>query len=269
MTDTVFCADGWRGPSAPQPLPEPEESGFLDIDGARIHYGVHGPGDADPVLLLHGGLGAAEDFGGQVDALRESHRVFAIDSRGHGRSTTDGQPFGYALLSRDVLGAMDRLGLENAAVVGWSDGGNIGLHLAINHPDRLTRLFALGANYSTSGIRPSLFGDALCGAYVGHSAAQYARISPTPDSFEELSAGVMAMWGTEPEYSEEDLGRISTPTLIAAGVYEEAIEETHTRRLAELIPNAELLLIENASHFAHWQQVETVNKAILDFLGSK
>ncbi len=267
MTASDLSADGWRRLSAPKPLPEPEESVLLDVNGARIHCGVYGPEDADAVILLHGGLGAAEDFGGQVAALRQTRRVFAIDSRGHGRSTTDGQPFGYGLLARDVLGAMDRLGLEDAAVVGWSDGGNIGLHLAISSPERLTRLFALGANYSTSGLRQSLFGDALSGAYVEHAAAQHARISPTPESFEDLSSGVMAMWSTEPELSEEDLGRISAPTLIGAGVYEEAIDENHTRRLAELIPTADLLLIENASHFALWQQVEAVNAAILDFLG--
>ena len=57
--------------------------------------------------------------------------------------------------------------------------------------------------------------------------------------------------------------------MIAAGVYEEAVDEAHTKSLAALVPGAQLLLIDNASHFAHWQQVETVNNAVLAFLAAE
>ena len=263
------AGDGWRTLTPPQPLPAPESSGNVEVNGANIHYALYGSGNADAVLLLHGGLGAAEDFGGQIDALAANYKVIAIDGRGHGRSTDDDQPYGYHLMASDVMGVMDSLGVAKAAVVGWSDGGNIGLDLAINNPDRLTKVFALGANYQTSGIRPSAFHDALVGAYVGHAAAQYARISPTPDAWEAFSGKVFAMWGSQPAYTDEQLASIAVPFMIAAGVYEEGIDEAHTKRMAELIPGAQLLLIGNASHFAHWQQVEAVNNAILEFLAAE
>ena len=76
------------------------------------------------------------------------------------------------------------------------------------------------------------------------------------------------MWGSQPAYTEMQLAGIAVPFLIAAGVYEEAIDEAHTKRMAELIPGAQLLLIDNASHFAHWQQPEVVNEAILAFLAA-
>ncbi len=261
MTD-----NNWRTLTPPQPLPDPDSTGRVSVNGATIHYARYGTDNSEPVLLLHGGLGAAEDFGGQISALAENYLVTTIDTRGHGRSTDDDQPYGYELLANDVTGVMDALDMDKAAIVGWSDGGNIGLHLAVNDPGRLTRVFALGANFHTSAIRPSAFSDALVGAYVGHAAAQYARISPTPAAWEGFSGKVFAMWGCEPVFSEEQLAGISVPFLVAAGVYEEAIDEAHTRRMAELIPGAKLLLIENASHFAHWQQVEDVNSAILEFL---
>ena len=260
------ASDGWRTLTSPQPLPAPESTGQVEVNGASIHYALYGSSNTGAVLLLHGGLGAAEDFGGQIDALAATYKVIAIDSRGHGRSTDDDQPYGYHLMASDV---MDSMGVDKAAVVGWSDGGNIGLDLAINNPDRLIKVFALGANYQTSGIRPSAFHDALVGAYVGHAAAQYARISPTPDAWEAFSGKVFAMWGGQPAYTEEQLAGIAVPFLIAAGVYEEGIDEVHTKRMAELIPGAQLLLIGNASHFAHWQQVEAVNTAILEFLAAE
>ena len=260
---------GWRTLTPPQPLPEADATGHVEVNGARIHYAVHGAANAEAVLLLHGGLGAAEDFGGQVAALAAAYKAVAIDSRGHGRSTDDDRPYGYGLMASDVIGVMDSLGIAKAAVVGWSDGGNIGLELAINNPERLTKVFALGANYRTSGIRPSVFTDALVGAYVGHAAAQYARISPTPEAWEAFSGKVFAMWGGQPAYTDEQLAGISVPFTIAAGVYEEAVDEAHTKRMAELIPGARLLLLGNASHFAHWQQVEEVNKAILEFLAAE
>ena len=266
---SVPAGDGWRTLSTPPPLPAAESSGHVDVNGASIHYMLYGSGNADAVLLLHGGLGAAEDFGAQIEALAASYKVVAIDSRGHGRSTDDDQPYGYHLMASDVMGVMDSLGIERAAVVGWSDGGNIGLDMAINNPDRLTRVFALGANYQTSGVRPSVFNDALIGDFVGQAAAQYARISPTPDNFEAFSGKVFEMWGSQPAFTEEQLAGIDVPFVVAAGVYEEAIDEVHTKRMAELIPGAQLLLIDNASHFAHWQQPAAVNEAILAFLGGQ
>ena len=263
------AGDGWRTLTPPQPLPAPEATGNVAVNGANIHYALYGSGNADAVLLLHGGLGAAEDFGGQIGALAATYKVIAIDSRGHGRSTDDEQPYGYHLMASDVMGVMDSLGLDQAAIVGWSDGGNIGLDLAINNPDRLIKVFALGANYQTSGLRPSAFTDALIGAYVGHAAAQYAQISATPDAWEAFSGKVFAMWGGQPAYTDEQLAGITVPFMIAAGVYEEAIDEAHTKRMAELIPGSQLLLIGNSSHFAHWQQVEAVNTAILEFLAAE
>lgn len=266
---TVTAGDGWRTLTPPQPMPAPESTGQADVNGASIHYALYGSDNAEAVLLLHGGLGAGEDFGGQIDPLAEKYKVVAIDSRGHGRSTDDDQPYGYHLMAGDVMGVMDALGIAKAAVVGWSDGGNIGLDMAINNPDRLTKLFALGANYQVTGVRPSAFNDALVHAYVGHAATQYAHISPTPEAFEAFSGKVFEMWGSQPAFSDQQLAGITTPTVIAAGVYEEAIDEAHTKSLAALIPGAQLVLIDNASHFAHWQQVEAVNTAILEFLAAE
>src|SRR5512135_2338854 len=103
------------------PLPVTDSQGYVEHDGARIWYAAYGSGA--PVILLHGGLGNSGNWGYQVPALlKNGYRALVIDSRGHGRSTRDDQPYSYELMSTDVLAVMDTLDLDRAALVGWSDG---------------------------------------------------------------------------------------------------------------------------------------------------
>ena len=125
-------------------LPPPPVSGTAEVNGAAIWYAMYGSGL--PVVLLHGGLANSNYWGDQVPVLAQNYQVIVIDSRGHGRSTRGAPPYGYELMASDVLGVMDKLGIQKAAIVGWSDGAIIGLSLAMNHPDRVARLFAFAAN---------------------------------------------------------------------------------------------------------------------------
>src|SRR4051794_13448656 len=111
------------------PLPFTHDHGYVEHDGAQIWYAAYGSGP--PVILLHGGLGHSGNWGYQVPALVKSdYRVVVIDSRGHGRSTRDARPFTYELMASDVAAVMDRLNLQKAGLVGWSDGACTALVLA-------------------------------------------------------------------------------------------------------------------------------------------
>jgi pimeloyl-ACP methyl ester carboxylesterase len=106
------------------PLPDTDDKGYVENEGAWIWYTTYGSGSA--VILLHGGLGHSGNWGYQVPALvRIGYRVVLIDSRGHGRSTRDERPFSYELMASDVLAVMDWLHLEKTALVGWSDGARV------------------------------------------------------------------------------------------------------------------------------------------------
>jgi pimeloyl-ACP methyl ester carboxylesterase len=107
-------------------------------------------GEGEPVLLIHGGLGHADMWAFPVPALAEKHKVIVAVRRGHGRSTRSDQPYAYALMAADYLALLDDLKIDKAAVVGWSDGAIIGLDIAVSHPERPSRLFAFGANYTKS-----------------------------------------------------------------------------------------------------------------------
>ena len=247
-------------------LPAADQRDSATVNGASIHYRIFGADNAQSVVLLHGGLGAIEDFGGQVAALAEKLKIVAIDSRGHGRSSEGDLPISYHQMALDVVGVMDHLDIDTAAIVGWSDGGVISLDISLNFPERVDGQFLIGTYYSLSGTRPSVANDDLMAAYIGHAAAQYQAISATPEYFEEFSAKVIAMWQSEPNYTEQQMRSIAAPTFVAHGAYEEAIDETHARHMADLIPNADFWLIDNASHFAMWQQTEAVNAAIIEFV---
>jgi pimeloyl-ACP methyl ester carboxylesterase len=257
----------WQTLPQPPPMPTPVESGMAPVNDIQMYYAVYGAGA--PVLLIHGGLGNADVWGFQVPALTKTHKVIVADSRGHGRSTRSARPFGYQLMADDYLALLDHLGIDQVALVGWSDGGIIGLDIAIRHPERLSRLFAFAANYTPAGVKPSVADDPTFNAYIERAGKEYARLSPTPDELDAFVEQISQMWATEPNYTKEQLRAIPVPTVIFDGDHDEAIEPAHTAEMAQLIPGAKLVIMNDASHFAMWQQPEAFNAAVLDFLAGK
>lgn len=235
------------------------------LNGTEIAYAATGAGD--PVVLVHGGDANSEHWAFQVQALAGQYQVILLDSRGHGRSPYNGGALTYAQLADDVLALLDLLGIERAHLVGWSDGGIIGLDLALRHPERLRKVVAFGANADLSGYRTDT-GDegAIISAFGSHNDADYARLSPAPERHQAMIVALRQMWKTEPAYSSEELRTITTPFLIMAGADEEIIAEGHTRYLAGTIPGAELALLPNCGHFGHMQEPEAFNAAMLAFL---
>src|SRR6185312_15346877 len=126
-------------------------TGRAKVNGISLYYATIGHGPA--VVMLHGGLANSDYLGQQVKVLAPHHQVILVDSRGHGRSTRDARPFGYDLMADDVVALLDTLHVAKADVVGWSDGGILGLDLAMRHPDRVGRIFAFAANTVTAGVQ--------------------------------------------------------------------------------------------------------------------
>jgi pimeloyl-ACP methyl ester carboxylesterase len=121
-------------PPTPAPIAT-DRSGEAEANGIKIHYAIYGQGS--PVIFLHGGLANTDYWGNQVPAVAAHHTVILMDSRGHGRSTRDARPYGYDLMADDVVALMDVLKIPKADVVGWSDGGILGIDLAMRHKDRV------------------------------------------------------------------------------------------------------------------------------------
>lgn len=247
------------------PLPAANEQGYVEHDGAQIWYATYGAGP--PVILLHGGLGHSGNWGYQVPTLvRRGYRVVLIDSRGHGRSTRDGRPFMYELMAADVAAVMDALHLEQAGLVGWSDGAIIASILAAQAPARVAGVFFFACNMDPSGTKEFVF-TPIIGRCLNRHKQDYARLSATPDQFDAFSEAVGLMQRTQPNYSAHDLAQISVPVAIVQSEHDEFIKREHAEYLARNIPNAEFIALAGVSHFAPLQRPEQFNSAMLAFLG--
>ena len=246
------------------PLPDPAEQSYVEHDGARIWYAAYGSGR--PVILLHGGLGHSGNWGYQVPALTgNGYRAIVIDSRGHGRSTRDEQPYTYELMASDVVAVMDTLGIEKASVVGWSDGACTGMILASNSPARIEGVFYFACNMDPSGTKQFIMTPIIQRCFNRH-VKDYAQLSATPDNFDEFSEAVGLMQRTQPNYSAEDLAQIGVPVAIIHSEHDEFIKREHAEYLAGSIPGAEFIYLPGVSHFAPLQKPEQFNRAMLAFL---
>jgi pimeloyl-ACP methyl ester carboxylesterase len=247
-------------------LPDTNDQGYVEHDGARIWYATFGAGS--PVILLHGGNGHSGNWGNQVPALVASgYRAVLIDSRGHGRSTRDARPFTYELMASDVLAVMDALHLEKAVVVGWSDGACIALILAMQAPSSIAGVFFFGCNMDPSGVNQITELSPILGRCISRHAKDYARLSTTPDQFKEFTEAVGLMMRTQPNYSADDLAEIRVPVVIVQSEHDEFIKREHAEYLAQTIPGADLVLLNGVSHFAPLQRPEQFSAAMLAFVG--
>jgi pimeloyl-ACP methyl ester carboxylesterase len=252
--------------SGPPPLPAGGCEGYVGNQGARIWHMAYGAGPA--VILLHGGYGNAGNWGYQAAPLVDAgFHVILIDSRGHGRSTRDDQPYSYGLMGADVLAVMDALDVEKAAIVGWSDGACTGLVLARHNPDRIAGVFYFACNMDNSGTLPFEFTPVI-GRCLSRHKQDYAALSSTPDDFDAMMRAVGAMQSTQPEYSAADLAEIRVPVTIAQAEMDEFIRREHAEYLARTIPGANFVLLEDVSHFAPVQRPDEFNEAVLVFLRS-
>ena len=136
-------------------MPKAEESGHAQVNDIQMYYAVFGKGEAATTCSTAASATPTTRTI-QVPAFAEHYQVIVADGRGHSRGTPSGQPYSYQLMAWDLLTLMDHLKIGKAAIVDWSDGSIIGLDLAMNHPERLTRLFAFGANYNVGGLRDDI-----------------------------------------------------------------------------------------------------------------
>ena len=259
----AHAAPQWLTLPATPTRPSAAQSGLAPVNGIKIWYASFGRGE--PVLLIHGGLANSNYWGHQVRALLKHYRVVVMDSRGHGRSSRNEQPYGYDLMASDVLALMDHLGIKKAAIVGWSDGAIIGLDIAMHHPERVSRLFAFAANSDPSGVADIAKSDVF-NAYIERAGEEYKRLSPTPTEYKSFVEQITKMWETQPNWTEADLAAIKVPTWIVDADHDEAIKRENTEFMAAHIPGAGLLIQPNVSHFSFMQDPEQFTNDVLHFL---
>ena len=244
------------------------ETGNIVYRDARIHYVTYGQGD--PVLLLHGGLSNKLSWFSQIPWLvAAGRRVVLIDTRGHGDSTHGNPKLSYPIFAEDTLQVLDRLGIQHADIIGWSDGGIIALLLGLDAPQRVGRIVAISANFQPSGLIPETesnqdkpdntslkkITDRLRGWWSGAG-----------EKHPVLESELKELWRTSPLLEHSDLQAITAPTLVITGE-NDIIELSHSSELAEMLAHGKLEIVPGAGHAAPVTHARQINQLIASFLG--
>ena len=224
-------------------------------NGAEIFWEEHGAGP--PVIFLHGNGQNLGMFSSQIPFLQKNRRVIAIDSRGHGKSSSGGKKLSLSDMAEDLLAVMDDAGIETADILGFSDGGNIAMIFAVKYPNRVRSLILSGANSTPPGLKFGVF----AGMWMKHAFVTIGTVfSPKCCREKEL----LDLMLREPDLRIWDLESISAPTLITAGE-NDLIRQSHTDYLAASIKKS-VKHIFPGGHFTPEKLPEEYNKTISAFL---
>jgi pimeloyl-ACP methyl ester carboxylesterase len=251
-------------PAAPSLSPS-ALSGAVPVGDAKIWYAVFGEQNSKTVTLLHGG-GANSNYWGQlIRDISGQYRVVVMDSRGHGRSSFGTRSFSYASMADDVIAVLNHLKVGRTAIVGWSDGANIGFYLTLKYPERISGHYAFAGNSNPAGMQAAPPNSAFQ-TFAARTPSEFKRLSPVPADLAKINAALSAMWKTQPQFTKSDLQKISVPTWVVHADRDEVIRETHAREIAASIPNAKFVLLKDVSHFALLQDVPQFNGSVQEFL---
>lgn len=221
--------------------------------GIELFYTKAGSGPT--LLLLHGNGEDGTYFAHQIEEFSRDFTVYAIDTRGHGKSPRGAAPFTISQFADDLLAFMDQQGLPQADILGFSDGGNIALTFALWHPDRVRRLILNGANLDPKGVKPLVQLPIVLGYHL-------ASLSKSPKA--RAHAELLGLMVNEPHIDPAELKKLAMPVLVIAGT-KDMIQERHTRLIANRIPGARLALIPG-DHFIASKAPTTFNRAVRQFL---
>ncbi|MDQ1402503.1 MAG: hypothetical protein QOG03_819 [Actinomycetota bacterium] len=283
------------------PSGDDRESTLRLSDGSEIHVTERGSGP--PLLLLHGVTLSTVTWHYQQRELSATHRVIAIDHRGHGRSTGEAGTFTIDRLADDLAEIIEQLDLRNAVVVGHSMGGMTLMKMATDHPElvaeRCAGLVLMSTDAGPGSIVP---GWALVSRVVTPVSQRYLRLagrlpggllpstdlsyllarlgfgrgpSPTHVELTRVMTGavpapiVAEFWGSIARFNVgHALDRIGVPTLVFVGSRDAMTPVRHSRHIAERVPGAELEILPGAGHMMMLERHAEVSDRLARFADS-
>ena len=255
--------------------------------GRQIYYDDSG-GDLPPLVLLQGFMASRTIWKWQLEVFTPRYRVITMDNRDAGESDPEPTTYTVADMAGDVVALLDHLGIERATILGHSMGGYIALQFATRYPERLDKLILVGTS-------------ALAGGALGRPAPTYDHSTWIEDPFERTFRRYSNMTGpgffdTRPELLaaiaetargnrisfegmtrqsdsafmshdvRADMPKIAVPVLVIHGTVDPTIPLSAGRKIAEAIPNAQLVEFDNVGHLPHLERTEEFNRIVLDFL---
>jgi len=222
---------------------------YFDVDGARIAYTQHG--DGPDLLLLHGNSSSKKEFTKyQGDYFHDFHTI-AVDSRGHGETVSPAADFNFDRYSDDVLALCAGRGITSAYVIGYSDGGNLSLHLAKKAPHIFKKLVAISPNYLAGGLNDTFLSGTRNAVKVFSFLSRLGLPAKRFVMRLELMTNDIGL-------TEADLQGIHASLKIIYAEHD-LIKEEHILEMARLIPNCGLQKILKANHLTIFERKETLD----------
>ena len=255
---------------------------YADVNGMKLYYEIHGKGTPTtlPLIVLHGAYMNIPTMGAIIPKLAKTHKVYALEFQGHGRTADIDRPITYQNLADDVAAFMDAVGIEKADVFGYSMGAIAGLQLVIRHPEKVNKLIFGSGAYDFEGWQPefkAFIPKMTMEMFVNMPfAEEYRKLAPNPDGFPELVKKVIQL-EKEPMAWEKEVRAIKTPILIIAGDADGSTLE-HSVALFRLLgggvmgdmgkplPASRLAILPATSHTAVITQTELLLGFIEPFL---
>ena len=214
-------------------------------------------GNKDPFILLHGNGENGSYFKHQIDYFSDRYRVIALDTRGHGKSPRGTKPFTIEQFSCDLYDFMESLEIASAVILGFSDGANIAMKFAIKYPNKVKALILNGGNLNPKGVKRTT----QIPIEIGYKIAR--RFAPK-SADAKRNAEMLGLMVNEPDIALRELSKITAPTLVICGS-NDMIKESHTKEIAENIPNAKLVIMRG-NHFIANKRYAAFNKEVEAFL---
>ena len=216
-------------------------------------------GSGRPLALLHGNGESHRVFDAMAPFLAPHHRLVGIDSTGHGGSPRGEGPLTIARNADHLDTALGALGLAGIDLLGFSDGGNVALELALRHPGRLGRLIVVGANLFPAGMRAGT----LRRTRVMHTALR--GLGPLLPAA-RATAERFALMTDDPHIDPAALAQVEIPVLVVAGE-KDLVRDEHTRLIADCLPAARLVIVEDAGHMLPRSHPKLLATLVEEFLG--
>ncbi len=259
----------------------PALADMVEVNGMQMYYEVTGEGD--PLVVLHGAWMNIPAMGDIIPQLAKTHRVYAIEMQGHGRTNDIDRPITYPALADDIDSFMEAVGLPQADMFGYSMGAAVALQLGIRHPDRVDQLVLASVSYDLEGLQPefeAMLPQMSPEMFVGSPMeAAYRELSPNPEGFRAFVEKLIAL-EHEPMAWEEDVRNLQAPVLLIAGDADVVTLE-HTVAMFRLLgggamgdmgnplPASRLAILPATSHTAVIGQTDLLMGVIEPFLNGE
>ncbi|MGZ4000740.1 MAG: alpha/beta fold hydrolase [Mucilaginibacter sp.] len=230
---------------------------YYDVRGIKMYTETYGTGK--PLLLLHGNGGSISAFSKTIPYFSKKYKVIAVDSRAHGKTVDTKDSLSFEMMADDFSALMEKMHIDSAYVIGWSDGGIDALVLAMRHPGKVIKLASTGANLTpdSTALTPATWNDMV---------KQYNsdKNKPRPTAKDKNDWKIFMLDYDQPNIPFSALNAIKCPSLIICGDHD-LIPIEHTTKIYQAIDRAYLWVVPNSGHATLLQHRDDFNKLVDEF----